>query len=61
MVEFSKFFLNSRGDIENEKVLINFAIPAFISSLSIYVFSNSHYVFLSIFRTTLETGIFSIA
>ncbi|MCS7093671.1 MAG: polysaccharide biosynthesis C-terminal domain-containing protein, partial [Candidatus Aenigmarchaeota archaeon] len=51
-----------RGEsIENEKVLINFAIPAFISSLSIYVFSNSHYVFLSIFRTTLETGIFSIA
>lgn len=57
-------FMVLKGNIEKineKKIFLNYALPAFISNLAWIIFLNGQYVLLTILQNPEATGIFSIA
>jgi len=54
-------FQHTAVQIDKRKIIFNYALPAFVMSLSLVVFNNGQYVLLTIIQNTAITGIFTLA
>jgi stage V sporulation protein B len=62
MLRYSKTKLRGRDSkIDKREILLEYALPAFISSLAWTIFSNGQYALLSIIKDTRVTGIYTVA
>jgi len=61
LIRFKRNWFGSSKDFERKKVVIDYCLPAFVAGLASTVFSNVHYIILTVIKNPEVTGLFSLA